>query len=62
MLCSPHSLLRYCQKTVVINGVTIPKGVTVTIPVHILHRDPKYWRDPDSFDPERCIAKLMKIH
>ncbi|NWV22925.1 CP3A9 protein, partial [Origma solitaria] len=44
---------RTCKRDVEINGVTIPKGVVVTIPPYILHRDPEYWPNPDEFRPER---------
>ncbi|CAG2107316.1 unnamed protein product [Medioppia subpectinata] len=34
-------------------GITIPAGTAVNINLYTLHRDPKYWPNPDKFDPER---------
>ncbi|MCJ7757211.1 MAG: cytochrome P450 [Gillisia sp.] len=36
-----------------IDGLVIPKGKTVCISLFNLHRNPKFWDDPDSFNPER---------
>lgn len=33
--------------------VTIPKGMPIQIPVAGFHSDPKYFPNPDKFDPER---------
>ena len=44
---------RYCTKTTVVNGVTIPKGAAIEVPIGMLQRSPLYWKDPEVFDPDR---------
>lgn len=36
-------------------GITVPAGMTVSIPVYAIHRDPKNFEEPDSFIPERFL-------
>jgi cytochrome P450 family 6 len=48
-------LVRQCTKPVKIRGtdISLEKGVQVLLPVLGLHHDPKYYPDPERFDPER---------
>ncbi|CAG2179591.1 unnamed protein product, partial [Oppiella nova] len=36
-------------------GITIPAGTSMTVSTYTLHRDPKYWDNPNDFLPERWI-------
>lgn len=38
-----------------IGGYVIPAGTTVAFSGQTLHRDPRWWRDPDRFDPSRFV-------
>ncbi|XP_076416751.1 cytochrome P450 3A13-like isoform X2 [Peromyscus maniculatus bairdii] len=44
---------RISKEDAEINGVFIPKGTVVVIPIFVLHQNPKYWPDPEEFHPER---------
>lgn len=46
-------LERMTKQTVKINGIQIPKGMTIMIPVYALHRDPELWPEPEEFKPDR---------
>ncbi len=37
----------------VIGGHHIRRGTTVVIPIHHIHHDPRWWPDPETFDPRR---------
>jgi len=51
-----NRLERVAKATVEINGVKIPKGTTVMVPLYTLHRDPSLWSEPEAFRPERYPA------
>jgi cytochrome P450 len=37
----------------VLGGFAVPPGTNVLLPLYLLHRHPRYWKEPDRFWPER---------
>ena len=44
---------RECSEDYDLNGIHIPAGTEILIPIYALHHDPDAWQDPEKFDPER---------
>ncbi|CAL4130221.1 unnamed protein product [Meganyctiphanes norvegica] len=53
------SLERKCSKDYKLpnSDLTIKKGTVCVFPIWSIHRDPKYFQDPDKFVPERMLAE-----
>lgn len=37
----------------ILDGYRLPAGVMIFITPYVTHRDPAFWKDPETFDPER---------
>uniref|UniRef100_A0A914DS99 Unspecific monooxygenase n=1 Tax=Acrobeloides nanus TaxID=290746 RepID=A0A914DS99_9BILA len=53
-------IARQVTEEVNINGHTLPEGTGVIIIPSMVHKDPKYWTNPDVFNPERFIDNELK--
>ena len=53
-MCAPAAQVnRECDEVHDLNGIHIPKGTGVVIPIYVMHHDPDAWEDPKKFNPER---------
>jgi cytochrome P450 len=50
-------LMRRTVAPVTLGGMALGAGATITIPVYIVHRHKRLWRDPLKFDPSRFAAE-----
>ncbi len=48
---------RRLHRAVEIGGVALPAGVVAAPGIYLTHRRPDLWEDPESFRPERFLAK-----
>lgn len=44
---------REAARDVVLGGVPLRRGTTLLVSMYYLHRDPRFWPDPERVDPER---------
>lgn len=50
-------IFRTLEEDMDILGVTLPPGTNFHISIFDLHRDPKWFPDPDTFIPERFLPE-----
>ena len=55
-----NRLERAVSEDITVNGITIPKGIQVGVPVVALHMDPDIWPDPEKFDPDRLQSCVFQ--
>jgi cytochrome P450 len=48
-----HTIYREPTTDVELSGYPIPEGAPIMLPQWAIHRSPRFWDEPDTFDPER---------
>jgi cytochrome P450 len=51
---------REAMADVTIGGREVPKGTQIIVSQWTVHRDPRWFRDPEAFDPDRFDPELVK--
>jgi cytochrome P450 len=53
---------RACVAEDELGGHRIPKGAQILIPIYALHHDPRFWPNPEVFDPTRFLPENAHGH
>ena len=53
-------LERIAAEDDVVAGVRVPAGTLVGVFPWCIHRDPRWWPDPERFDPERFLPEAVE--
>ena len=51
---------REAMRDIEIGGYALPKGTTVFMSQWVIHRDPRFYEDPEAFRPERWTAEAER--
>ncbi|CAG2103500.1 unnamed protein product, partial [Medioppia subpectinata] len=57
--CSVSRVDRMLTKDMYLEGIYLPKGTSIVIPIWALHLDPDHFADPDEFKPERFLQENL---
>ena len=52
---------RKVSKAYEMNGITLPVGLDILIPIYLLHHDEKYHPEAESFDPDRFMPDRIGL-
>lgn len=59
-LCPPAwTILRETADEVEVGGVLLPKGTQLFMCPYAIHRHPDYWKDAETFDPDRFLPERL---
>nr|XP_050863221.1 cytochrome P450 4C1-like isoform X1 [Vespula vulgaris] len=57
---SVHAIFRHISQDLQLKNYLIPTGAICHVNIHSIHRNPKYWPNPNVFNPDRFLPENMK--
>ena len=57
----PLGVPRTTTAEMTVDGYILPKGTTVAANLYSIHRDPRWWTNPETFDPTRFLDADNKL-
>ncbi|XP_043506169.1 cytochrome P450 4C1-like [Polistes fuscatus] len=59
---SVHSIFRTLTHDLALNNYLVPSGAICAVHIYSVHRNPRFWPDPNVFDPDRFLPENVKGH
>jgi cytochrome P450 len=57
-----NSISRTCDRDVKVGDYIVPAGSCIEVRIFMTQRDPKYWKEPNSFIPQRWMDEKTERH
>ena len=61
MWTTPFVTRRVASREIVVGDLRVPEGQTYELSSYILHHSPRWWDDPETFDPDRWLPERQQV-
>jgi cytochrome P450 len=59
--CESNSCLPFEHRPVLLGGYRLPRGAIVILSQYVTHRDPRFYVEPERFDPGRWMPDVQTV-
>ena len=57
----PNTIPHVAEEDITLGGYDVPKGTIIQFMIDAAHKDPRYWTNPNDFDPSRWLDEEGKL-